>query len=234
MKGLTPYQRRQLEASLGHRFSDARLLEQALTHRSASSHHNERLEFLGDSLLNCMIADALYHAYQHLPEGDLSRVRAYLVKGETLAEIARELSLSEYLILGGGELKSGGYRRDSILADTVEALIAAVYLDGGMEASRAVVMRLYRDRLSTLDPVRVTKDPKTRLQEWLQKRKAPLPEYEVLSVTGPAHDQTFRVACKVRGQPPFDTVAGSRRKAEQLAAEKALEALEADEGRHTE
>ena len=231
---LTTRQRQQLEERLGHAFSDPRLLEQALTHRSASSRHNERLEFLGDSLLNCMIADALYHAYQKLPEGDLSRVRAYLVKGETLAEIARELSLSDYLILGGGELKSGGYRRDSILADTVEALIAAVYLDGGMEASRNVVMRLYRDRLATLDPLKVTKDPKTRLQEWLQKRKAPLPEYEVLSISGPAHDQTFQVACRVVGKPPFDATAGSRRKAEQLAAEKALEALEADERRRSE
>jgi ribonuclease-3 len=216
----------QLAKRLGHDFHDLGLLRQALTHRSAASTNNERLEFLGDSLLNFLIAEALFKSHQQLPEGDLSRLRAHLVKGETLAEIARELDLSDYLILGGGELKSGGYRRTSILADAVEAIIAATYLDAGIEACRELVMQLYDVRLKQVDPKKMGKDAKTRLQEWLQKRKAPLPSYEVLSVTGPAHNQTFQVACIVAGQPPFDAEAGSRRKAEQLAAEKALQALE--------
>jgi len=219
----------QLEAlakKLGHAFSDLMLLRQALTHRSAASQNNERLEFLGDSLLNFLIAEALFSNHAQLPEGDLSRLRAHLVKGDTLAQIAREIGLSDYLILGGGELKSGGYRRDSILADAVEAIIAATYLDAGMEACRNLVLRLYRDRLKDVDPKKMGKDAKTRLQEWLQKRKAPLPQYEVLKVSGPAHDQTFHVACHVEGLPPFEASAGSRRKAEQLAAEKALDKLD--------
>jgi len=223
---MTPAQKR-LERHLGHIFSQPALLRRALTHRSASSENNERLEFLGDSLLNFIIGEALFSGFGDLPEGDLSRIRAHLVKGDTLAEIARELELSDALILGGGELKSGGYRRDSILADAVEALIAAVYLDGGMDACRELVLRLYEKRLRNLDPKKMGKDPKTRLQEWLQKRREPLPEYEVVKVSGPAHDQTFDVVCKVAGQPPMQARAGSRRKAEQLAAEKALARLEA-------
>lgn len=219
----------QLEAlaeRLEHAFSDLSLLRQALTHRSAASHNNERLEFLGDSLLNFIIAEALFANHTQLPEGDLSRLRAHLVKGDTLAQIAREIGLSDYLILGGGELKSGGYRRDSILADAVEAIIAATYLDAGMDACQDLVLRLYRDRLKDVDPKKMGKDAKTRLQEWLQKRKAPLPQYEVLKISGPAHDQTFHVACHVEGLPPFEASAGSRRKAEQLAAEKALDKLD--------
>ncbi len=216
-----------LMEQLGYRFGDETLLRRALTHRSASGQHNERLEFLGDSLLNFIIGEALYRGHDRLPEGDLSRLRAFLVKGETLADIAQELNLGDYLILGGGELKSGGYRRRSILADTVEALIAATYLDGGIDACRDLVLRLYADRLRAVDPRKIVKDPKTRLQEWLQKRRLPLPHYEVLSITGPAHEQTFRVACEVAGHAPFEAEAGSRRKAEQLAAEKALDVLEA-------
>ncbi len=226
MSAVDDVQLRRLSDRLGHVFSDTALLRQALTHRSAASRNNERLEFLGDSLLNFLIAEALYTDHGQLPEGDLSRLRAHLVKGDTLAEIAREIGLGDYLILGGGELKSGGYRRDSILADAVEALIAAVYLDGGMEACRALVQRLYAERLRQVDPKKMGKDAKTRLQEWLQKRKVPLPRYEVLQVTGPAHDQTFHVACHVEGLPPFKASAGSRRKAEQLAAGRALSHLE--------
>jgi ribonuclease-3 len=222
---MTTAQKR-LEQRLGHTFNRPALLQQALTHRSAASENNERLEFLGDSLLNFIIGEALFKGFGRLPEGDLSRIRAHLVKGDTLAEIARELDLSDALILGGGELKSGGYRRDSILADAVEALIAAVYLDAGMDACRDLVLRLYDARLQNLDPRKMGKDPKTRLQEWLQKRREPLPEYEVVNVSGPAHDQTFDVVCKVAGQPPVQARAGSRRKAEQLAAEKALDRLE--------
>ncbi len=207
-------------------FNQPCLLRQALTHRSASGQNNERLEFLGDSLLNFIIAEALYQAHGRWPEGDLSRLRAHLVKGDTLAEIAREIGLSDYLILGGGELKRGGYRRDSILADAVEAIIAATYLDQGIEACRRLVLQLFEKRLDAIDPKKVGKDPKTRLQEWLQKRKLSLPKYEVLNITGPAHNQTFEVACQVEGQPPFTAEAGSRRKAEQRAAEKALEQLE--------
>ncbi|HIQ40261.1 MAG TPA: ribonuclease III [Sulfurivirga caldicuralii] len=226
MNTVADQQLQALAERLGHTFSDLSLLRQALTHRSAASHNNERLEFLGDSLLNFIIAEALFSSHTQLPEGDLSRLRAHLVKGDTLAQIAREIGLSDYLILGGGELKSGGYRRDSILADAVEAIIAAVYLDAGISACRDLVLRLYHNRLQEVDPKKIGKDAKTRLQEWLQKRKAPLPQYEVLEIRGPAHDQTFHVACYVDGLPPFEASAGSRRKAEQLAAEKALAKLD--------
>lgn len=218
-----------LSEKLGVQFNQPALLRQALTHRSASGQNNERLEFLGDSLLNFIIAEALFQAHGRWPEGDLSRLRAHLVKGDTLAEIAREIGLSDYLILGGGELKSSGYRRDSILADAVEAIIAATYLDQGIEPCRKLVLSLFEQRLNVIDPKKVGKDPKTRLQEWLQKRKQPLPKYEVLNISGPAHDQTFEVACHIENQSPFTAEAGSRRKAEQLAAEKALDQLESND-----
>ena len=221
-------QLRQLSDKLGYHFTEPSLLHRALTHRSMGAKNNERLEFLGDSLVNFMIADALFHQFRHISEGDLSRIRAYLVKGETLAEIGREYQLSDFLQLGPGELKSGGFRRGSIIADAVEAIIAAVYEDGGLAACRAFVLRLYQTRLATLDPNKVGKDPKTRLQEVLQAKQASLPEYTVISVNGPAHAQEFTISCYVDWvDRKFEAMATSRRKAEQLAAEQALALLEA-------
>ncbi len=215
-----------LSKKLGYEYQDLALLQHALTHRSMGSINNERLEFLGDSLVNFMVADVLFHQFSNLPEGDMSRVRAHLVKGDTLAVIGREYDLSDYLVLGPGELKSGGYRRDSIIADAVEAIIASVYEDGGLEACRALVMRLYEKRLHDLDPKKVGKDPKTRLQEFLQSRNEQLPEYSIISVNGAAHAQEFTVSCYVNKlNSKFEAVDSSRRKAEQKAAEIALEAL---------
>jgi ribonuclease-3 len=218
---------RQLSEKLGYTFKDPSILVRALTHRSMGAKNNERLEFLGDSLVNFMIADALFHQFDGISEGDLSRVRAHLVKGETLAKIGREYDLSDYLMLGPGELKSGGYRRSSIIADAVEAIIAAVYEDGGLDACRDFVTRIYQGRMADLDPDKVGKDPKTRLQETLQARQADLPEYSVISVNGPAHAQEFTISCFVGTMDrKFEAVATSRRKAEQLAAEEALQVLE--------
>lgn len=215
-----------LAKSLGYQFKDLGLLSLALTHRSLGAKNNERLEFLGDSLVNFMVADVLFHQFTKLPEGDLSRIRAHLVKGETLAELGREYDLSLYLSLGPGELKSGGFRRDSIIADAMEAIIAAIYKDGGLDACRDFVSRLYAKRLQALDPEKVGKDPKTRLQEWLQAQQEPLPEYSIISVNGAAHAQNFTVACYVaKLNTKFEATDTSRRKAEQKAAEFALEAL---------
>jgi ribonuclease-3 len=215
-----------LAVKLGYEYSDISYLQHALTHRSMGATNNERLEFLGDSLVNFMIADALFHQFKKLPEGDMSRIRAHLVKGDTLAVIGREYELSNYLVLGPGELKSGGYRRDSIIADAVEAIIASVYEDGGLEACRELVNRFYKQRLQDLDPKKVGKDPKTRLQEYLQSQNADLPEYTIISVNGAAHAQEFTVSCFVaKLNSKFEAVASSRRKAEQKAAETALEAL---------
>lgn len=217
---------KQLQTKLGYTFKDEQFLERALTHRSVGAKNNERLEFLGDSLVNFMIADALYHKFSGISEGDLSRIRAYLVKGETLAKIGKEYGLSDYLKLGPGELKSGGYRRESIIADSVEAIIAAVYEDGGLDLCRRFVLNVYQDRLKELDPKNVGKDPKTRLQEFLQSRKQPLPEYSVISVNGPAHAQQFTVSCFVENlNQKFEASATNRRKAEQAAAEQALDVL---------
>jgi ribonuclease-3 len=216
----------QLSKALGYEFKNIHYLQSALTHRSMGAKNNERLEFLGDSLVNFMIADVLYHQFTKLPEGDMSRVRAHLVKGETLAVIGKEYQLSDYLVLGPGELKSGGYRRNSIIADSVEAIIAAVYEDGGLDVCRELVMRFYQHRLQELDPKKIGKDPKTRLQEWLQSRQEPLPEYSIISVNGAAHAQEFTVSCYVEKlNTKFEATASSRRKAEQRAAETALEAL---------
>jgi len=210
---------------LKYAFSDPEHLYLALTHRSASGHHNERSEFLGDSVLNFVIAQALYEAYPKATEGDLSRYRATLVKKDALAEIARELELGNYIRLGSGELKSGGYRRDSILADTVEAIIASVLLDSGFDAAKALILRLYQNKLTTVTEVSI-KDAKSRLQEFLQSRKYNLPVYTVLSVEGDAHDQYFVMLCEI---PEFDLkIKGegkSRRRAEQLAAEKAMKEI---------
>ena len=213
-------------SQIGYHFSNQDLLHEALTHRSAGKCNNERLEFLGDSILNFVITDVLYHQYPDFNEGDLSRLRASLVKGDKLAVIAAGLQLGDYLSLGSGELKSGGFRRKSILADAFEALLGAIFLDGGYELCRKVILDLYAEPLSSITSIDELKDPKTRLQEWLQSRRCPLPEYEVEEITGKAHKQSFKVSCylassdlKVFGEGK------SRRKAEQDAAKKALESL---------
>lgn len=217
-----------LARQLGYRFETPDLLSTALTHRSFGQPHNERLEFLGDALLGCFMAEWLYRRFPHAREGVLTRLRAQLVKGETLAEIARHIDLGHYLRLGSGELKSGGWRRTSILADALEAIIGAIYLDAGRDACHGVVLRLYADRLENLSAEELGKDAKTRLQELLQSRKCPLPEYRVLTVSGQAHDQYFEVECAIPLLPqPVTGAAKSRRRAEQIAAEKALSALEA-------
>ncbi|MBF6615660.1 ribonuclease III [Pollutimonas thiosulfatoxidans] len=217
-----------LQAALGHEFSDASLLEQALTHRSHSAKHNERLEFLGDSVLNFVVASLLFERFTKIDEGDLSRLRASLVKQASLADIATRLSLSQYLRLGEGELKSGGFRRPSILADALEALFAAVFLDGGFDAARKVIARQYESILVNVDPKTLGKDPKTLLQELLQARKLDLPLYTVVATHGAAHNQMFEVECQI---PKLDikVSAGgsSRRAAEQSAAQLAIAAIDA-------
>jgi ribonuclease-3 len=215
-----------LQDGLGYRFQNARLLQQALTHRSHSTPHNERLEFLGDGVLNCLIAAELYTRFATLREGELSRLRASLVREQRLHELAARLSLGEYLRLGEGELKSGGFRRPSILADALEAMIGAVFLDGGFEAARQVVAGLYQPLLETLDPTGTAKDPKTQLQEWLQGRKLSLPHYSVIATHGAAHDQRFEVECLIRELELRTVGTGpSRRLAEQEAARVAFERL---------
>nr|MBS0019995.1 ribonuclease III [Gammaproteobacteria bacterium] len=208
---------------IGYRFSDERLLERALTHRSASRRHNERLEFLGDAVLNFLIADALY---QHMPEareGELTRWRANLVRRQTLAALARKLALGRHLKLGSGEIKTRGAERDSILADAFEAVIGAVYLDGGLEACRTMVLRLFAPHFFPAPGEKSVKDPKTRLQEAVQSQNLPLPTYAVVRVEGAAHEQRFTVACQVRGMvEAVEGFGSSRRRAEQEAARKAL------------
>ena len=216
-----------LQRALGHRFSDAALLELALTHRSADGRNNERLEFLGDSLINACVAEALYRRHGDLEEGDLSRLRASLVNQDTLAEVARELDVGSYLILGPGELKSGGYRRPSILADALEALIGAVFLDAGFDAARDAILGVLATRLAAPPPTESLKDAKTRLQEALQARELPLPVYMVESVRGEPHRQTFRVSCRIESLDlRTEGEGGSRRAAEQEAARHALERME--------
>ncbi|TON72733.1 ribonuclease III [Vibrio parahaemolyticus] len=213
-----------LERKLGYQFKDAGLINLALTHRSANSKHNERLEFLGDSILSFVIADDLYHRFPKVNEGDMSRMRATLVRGHTLAELGREFDLGDYLKLGPGELKSGGFRRDSILADAVEAIIGAIYLDSDIEKVRSIVLSWYNSRLEAIKPGVSQKDPKTRLQEFLQGRRKPLPVYTVTNIKGEAHNQEFTVECEVAGvDKPVIGKGTSRRKAEQAAAETALE-----------
>ncbi|MCW7547115.1 ribonuclease III [Photorhabdus sp. P32] len=216
-----------LQRKLGYTFDQHDLLIQALTHRSASSKHNERLEFLGDSILSFVIANALYHRFPRVDEGDMSRMRATLVRGNTLAELAREFELGECLRLGPGELKSGGYRRESILADTVEALIGAIFLDSDIQMIERIILRWYETRLNEISPGDKQKDPKTRLQEYLQGHHLPLPSYLVVMVRGEAHDQEFTIHCQVSGiEQPVKGTGSSRRKAEQAAAEQALKQLE--------
>lgn len=216
---------RQLEQDLGYRFINPALLLQALTHRSMGASNNERLEFLGDSILNFTAAAELYEAEPEADEGTLSRYRALLVKGETLTAIAKELGLPELLILGEGELKSGGHKRKSTLADAVEAIIGAVYIDSGLDNAVALVQRLLAARLKQLPKPETLKDPKTRLQELMQKSAQALPDYELVATLGKAHEQTFRVSCAVAGVKATTGEGSSRRKAEQAAAANMLEQL---------
>src|SRR5215470_12431957 len=209
---------------LGHLFRDPALLRQALTHRSHSAPHNERLEFLGDAVLNCTIAALLYERFPHLAEGELSRLRASLVNQETLSRVATSLELGARLRLGEGELKSGGARRPSILADALEAVVGAIFLDGGFESAARAVAETFAQVLQQLDPGTVGKDPKTQLQEYLQGRRLSLPQYNVVSVRGEAHEQQFQVECLI---PELDIRTlgdgSSRRGAEQSAARRAYD-----------
>jgi ribonuclease-3 len=217
-----------LEKSLGYRFDDPNLLKQALTHCSAGSRNNERLEFLGDALLGCVIAAELFDRHPKAREGELSRLRASLVRRESLAELAQELEIGRYLRLGTGERKSGGHNRNSILADALEAVFGAIYLDGGFAACRRGILRLFSDRLAAAADPEALKDAKTRLQEYLQSRQMALPEYTVIEVSGEAHAQSFRVQCLLGDSRLAPTLgsARSRRQAEQRAAGKMLEQLE--------
>jgi ribonuclease-3 len=215
-----------LYRELGYQFSEESLVKQALTHRSAANPNNERLEFLGDAILGFVVADELYLTFPDANEGQLSRLRARLVKKESLAAIARKLNLGSYLNLGAGELRTGGQSRDSILADALEALFAATYLDSGYQSAREVILKLYRKRIEELTPEMQGKDPKTRLQEYLQARKNPLPSYTIVAVSGEQHDQHFEVACQVVELNLLSHgLGGSRRKAEQKAAANLLEKL---------
>lgn len=222
---------KRLARQLGYVFKEPKLLRQALTHRSYGTPHNERLEFLGDSVLSLAISTRLFHDFPRLTEGELSRVRAHLVKEPTLAEIAQSLSLGDYLFLGEGELKSGGFRRPSILADALEAIVGAIYLDGGFPEAQRVLNELYAPVIGRLDPHTLSKDPKTRLQEFLQGRKLRLPKYTIVATEGEAHEQHFRVECHI---PELDIrVLGegsSRRKAEQEAARLAYEVVHGRSG----
>ena len=213
-----------IERAIGYVFSSRSIQDQALTHRSFGAVHNERLEFLGDSVLNCVIAQALYERFSEVREGDLSRLRANLVRQETLAEVAQRLGLGEKLRLGEGELKSGGFRRPSILADALEALFGAVFVDGGFEQARKTILMLYEPFLAHLDPRHSGKDAKTALQEFLQGRRLALPQYQLRATRGEAHSQEFEVECLIAelgistlGRGP------SRRAAEQEAARRAFE-----------
>lgn len=218
-----------LQQSLDYQFSNPDLAQLALTHRSANARHNERLEFLGDSLLGFIVAETLFSLNPEASEGELSRMRSALVNKHALAAAARSLGLGDYLLLGSGEANSGGGDRDSILADALEALIAAIYLDGGMDACAAFVKKISESKLG-LEETAATerKDAKTRLQEFLQARGKNLPRYEIVEITGAAHEQVFHVSCKLLS---FDTEAAgtgsSKREAEQQAAEKIMDALEA-------
>jgi ribonuclease-3 len=215
-----------LDRTLHYRFSDARLFAQALTHRSANGRNNERLEFLGDAILDFVISEALFRLRPEADEGDLSRLRSSLVKDSSLAQLASTLGLGEYLVLGSGERKTGGHRRESILADALEALFGAIYLDAGFDTARDTVKRVFAARLTELPDARELRDPKTRLQEWLQARQLALPSYELLGVSGADHKQQFTVSCAVAElSQTTEGSASSRRKAEQKAARLMLEIL---------
>ena len=213
-----------LSLLLEYTFENEALLAEALTHRSAASVNNERLEFLGDGILNFVIAACLFEQYTDMNEGDLSRLRASLVNRDSLADIAKTLELGQYIKLGSGELKSGGRRRDSILADAVEAIFGAVYIDSGFGTCRNLILRLYAEKLQNVPDVQTLKDPKTSLQELLQSRRYPIPDYTVLEITGKAHNQMFKVECSIESLDCITTAEGrSRRKAEQAAAKLAIE-----------
>lgn len=218
-----------LERLLDYTFADQVLLEQALTHRSAGSRNNERLEFLGDAILGSVVAAELYRRYPGAKEGELSRLRANLVRRESLAEIAQQLDLGQHLTLGAGERKSGGHRRDSILSDTVEALLGAIFLESGFAVCQRCILRLFSARLDALSDVASLKDAKTRLQEYLQSHHLPLPEYTVKEVSGEAHAQFFKVECSVDGVAlsAGKGQGSSRRQAEQNAAADLLARLDA-------
>ena len=215
-----------LDKTLQFRFQNADLLEQALTHRSATRRNNERLEFLGDAVLEFVVSEAVYRIRPDVSEGDLTKLRASLVKEDALAEIALELGLGEYLILGSGERKSGGHRRESILADALEAIFGAVFLDSGIDAAKAVIDRVYESRYLKLPDMKDLRDPKTRLQEWLQARKMSLPVYDLAEVSGKGHKQRFVVTCTIlETSSVTDGESTTRRKAEQKAARKMVERL---------
>ena len=217
-----------LEQRLGYRFSSGRLLQQALTHRSHGADHNERLEFVGDSVLNCVIASCLFSHFTELREGELSRLRASLVREVTLAEIAAGLDLGSQIRLGAGEVKTGGAQRPSLLADAMEAIFGAVYLDGGFEQAERVIAALFSSRLNTLDPASTGRDAKTELQEYLQGRRFELPEYVLLATHGEAHAQSFEVECRIPQMKIACLGRGSsRRMAEQASARAALAQLKA-------
>jgi|TARA_B100002003_G_scaffold172845_1_gene160763 ribonuclease-3 len=227
MIGIDRYAR--LSQRLGYQFNNVELLQQALTHRSAAKQHNERLEFLGDAVLGMVVAQALFKRFPTVPEGKLTRMRSTLVKGDTLAELGREADVGELLKLGPGELKSGGHRRSSIIADAMEAILGAIYLEAGLDTTAEVILRLWQSRIDKLDPNEHPKDAKTRLQEFLQSRKLPLPVYEVIDISGKDHDQTFVVHCQIESLgKPMKGTGTSRRKAEQHAARNALEKLDND------
>ncbi|TDR31693.1 ribonuclease III [Hydromonas duriensis] len=216
-----------LQHQLGYLFTDVKLLRQALTHRSYAQNHYERLEFLGDGVLNCSIARCLYDQFKDIKEGELSRIRAHLVKQDTLVLIAQDLSVSKYLLLGEGEMKSGGLNRPSILADAVEAMIGAIFLEAGFDVAQSVVARLYAPLLKNIDPSSAGKDAKTQLQERLQGQKLPVPKYDIIEIQGAAHEQVFTVSCFIEALQVRTQGEGStRRLAEQQAARLAMDVLE--------
>jgi ribonuclease-3 len=217
---------KELCQKIGYQFKDESLLTMAITHRSFSANNNERIEFLGDSLLNMIIAESLYSRFPNLREGELSRIRALLVSGKTLAELATEFDLGSFLRLGAGEKNTGGHRRNSTLADVVEALIGAIFIEAGFDVCRERVLAWFNSRLTVLNPESSHKDAKTELQEFLQARKLPLPDYQLLDTEGADHQQTFIVSCSVLLLTSVISASGSsRRKAEQAAAKKVLTAL---------
>ncbi len=214
-----------LEKRLGYQFQQISLLEQALTHRSKSKDNNERLEFLGDALLETILSDKLFHLRETANEGDLTRLRATMVRGATLAILANDLALKDFIRVGSGELRTGGYQRESTLADAFEAIVAAIYLDcKNFQQTADIVIRLYEKQLSELPEAQTLKDPKTRLQEYLQSQNLDKPTYEQLSVTGPDHDKRFEVRCQIAEQQT-QASGSSKKKAEQAAAEAMLETL---------
>lgn len=217
----------QLQKRLGYQFIDPDLLILALSHRSVAAENNERLEFLGDSILGLVVTDFLYREFPQAREGDLSRMRSHIVRGESLAEVAKQLALGPDLLLGSGEMKSGGHRRDSILGDTVEALIGAVYLDRGIEAAREIVTAWFKSFFDSALQAQPVKDAKTALQEWLQHGNKPLPDYQLVSTGGEAHSRLFTVSCKIAAvEAAMTATASSRRRAEQMVAEQLLEEVE--------